>query len=142
MRINMRLVLAIFCVSTLGAGPVVLDQPSVWGWFRASSTGSKWWLTHGQATVAITGSRFRAELRDHQATDFIRVSLSGTMRDGNVEVRAIVHASDTPDFELSGRVRRLCWAAGGGREIIVLTNGVDVISLARELEKGQPCEPL
>jgi hypothetical protein len=133
-------VLAIALV-TLASGQVAADSRTTWGWFRASSTGSSWWLTSGEAFVTVEGHSFSADLRDDKDAGFTRVSLSGTITDRNVTARATVHATDMPDTDLSGRLRRLCWTSGGGREILVLTNGITVISIARELAAKEPCVP-
>jgi hypothetical protein len=52
-----------------------------------------------------------------------------------------VAASDEEDFKLSGRLRRLCWKNGGGREIILFTDGIDVVGLERELNESLSCKP-
>ena len=131
---------AVYATTLAVALPAFAEQ-QVWGWFRASSTGSDWWLTQGKARVTFTGSSFSAELRDGGPDPFVRVLLEGTVRDREVVAKATVQHTDKPDATLAGRLRRLCWQSGGGRELLVLTDGVEVISLVRELPSGQPCEP-
>src|SRR5262245_22862021 len=128
-------------MALLVAAPICAESQT-WGWFRASSTGSDWWLTQGKGTVSITGSSFTAELRDGGPAPFVRVTLEGKVSDREVVVRAKVHDTDLGDATLAGRIRRLCWPSdGGGRELLVLTDGFEVISLARDIPRNQPCEP-
>lgn len=139
-------VLAVALVaSTLGCAFADSAEPhkrsqTTWGWFRANSTGGKWWVTTGVARVTVEGKAISADLHDADDPDFIRVSLSGTISNRDVEVHATVHATDMPDFALRGRLQRLCWESGGGREVLVLSNGVAVIALTRELA-NESCEP-
>ncbi len=139
-RVRLRQLGLVLCLALVAAAPAGTPAAqSKWGWFRGTSIGSEWRLTYGEAAVSVAGASFSAELRDH-AHQLVRVSLQGTLRDGQVTVLATVLHTDRTPAELTGRLRRLCWE-GGGREMLVLTNGIQVISLARELPAEEPCEP-
>jgi hypothetical protein len=115
-------------------------QVTEWAWFRSVSTGTSWWTTDGKAEVNLAGKRFEAKLRDSANPTFVRLSLRGSTSNGVTTARVRVESSDADDFEVSGRLRRLCWGKGG-REIIILTNGVDVVGLVRELNESSSCKP-
>jgi len=136
-----RIARAVPGIVLLAGLPALAGENTDWGWFRATSTGSNWWVTQGKATASIAGSAFSAELRDGGSDPFVRVTLRGTIRDRDVAVTATVLQTDKPEETLAGRLRRLCWKAGGGREVLVLTDGVEVISLVRELPKDEACKP-
>jgi hypothetical protein len=122
-------------------------QPSVaasrgpeWAWFRAVSTGTGWWVVQGKADVRISRDRFEADLRDSADSTFVSLSLRGSTSKGLTTVRVHVAASDRDDFELSGRLRRMCWGKGG-REVFIFTDGIDVVGLERELDGSSSCTP-
>jgi hypothetical protein len=121
---------------------VTPSQGAGWTWFRAVATGSGgWWIVQGKADVRISSNRFEADLRDSADPTFVRLSLRGATLNGVTNVRVSVAASDEEDFKLSGRLRRLCWKNGGGREIILFTDGIDVVGLERELNESLSCKP-
>ena len=91
--------------------------------------------------VAPAESLFKATLRDGEDPQFTRVSLQGSVSGGLVKARLTVHESDAPVVEVSGQLKRFCWAKGGGREILILTNGEQVVALFRELDPSMPCKP-
>jgi hypothetical protein len=123
-------------LAALGASPA-----ETWTWFRTVSTGTEWWITQGKGEVDFSDSRFKATLRDAENPEFTRLSLQGSVTRGLVKARVTVVESDAPVFEVSGRLKRLCWPTGGGREILILTNGQDVVGLVRELGPSMPCKP-
>jgi hypothetical protein len=122
------------------SAPVPSGAVADWGWFSTVSTGSEWRVTQGKGDVSISGGRFVATLRDADPPQFARLTLRGSMLRGVVKARVTVESSDVPEFQVSGRFRRLCWEAKGGREILILTNGLDVIGLVRELSPSVPCK--
>jgi hypothetical protein len=71
---------------------------------------------------------------------FVRVTLKSSIVSGSVSAKATVQNSDVSPPTVTGRLRRFCWTTGG-REILVLTDGADVISLFRELRNAEPCKP-
>jgi hypothetical protein len=115
------------------------SKQAPWGWFSASSTGSNWSVVEGKADVSISPSSFFAQL--HSSNAFLMVTLKGTVLDRKVVARATFHGTDKPSATLIGKLRRLCWNSGGGRELLVLTDGLEVISIARDLPSNQSCLP-
>ena len=113
-----------------------------WAWFRTVSTGTEWWITQGKGDVSFSGERFEATLRDGDDPNFVRLSLRGSTSGGVVKARVTVESSDAPVFNVSGRLKRLCWQPQGGREILILTDGLDVIGLVRELSPSAACKPV
>lgn len=134
-----NLVLVAFAV--LGDADWSLAQTTEWAWFRSESNGTSWWTTDGRAEVTMSGERFEARLRDSEYPTFIRLSLQGRSLNGVITARVRVESSDVGDFDVSGRVRRLCWRNGGGRETIILTDGHHVVGLVRELSASSRCAP-
>ena len=132
-------VLALTALQVLIAIPAATSE--TWAWFRTVSTGTEWWVTNGKGEVDLSDSRFKATLRDAEDPQFTRLSLNGSVLRGLVKARVTVHESDAPAFEVSGRLKRLCWSGGGGREILLLTNGQDAVGLVRELALSIPCKP-
>lgn len=126
---------------TVLAGWQPTSAPREWAWFRASSADRSWFLTQGRATVEIAGGRFEAMLYDKDDPQFRRVHLRGTATVRTVNARVRVEESDTPEFNVSGRLRRLCWSAGGGRELLLLSDGSETIGLFRELPVSATCRP-
>ena len=125
----------------LASGPSSAAQDADWAWFRAVSTGASWWMTEGRGLVTGGDGKFEARLYDKTDPKFLRLSVWGATSNGITRVRVRVEESDSDEFELSGRLRRSCWAKGGGRETLLLSNGIEVIGLVRELAKNRPCKP-
>jgi hypothetical protein len=130
------MVLALTSLQTLGAAPAATDT---WTWFRSVSTGSEWWTTHGKGDVNLSRGVFSATLRDADDPHFTRLSLAGSVSGGLVKARATVRESDAPVVEVTGRLRLLCWGKGGGREVLILTNGEQVVGLFKDLDPSLPC---
>ena len=114
-------------------------ETTTWQWFQATTDARGWFITQGKATVSVADAKFSAELRDVDHESFVRVTLKGSIVGGSVSAKATVQNSDVSSTTVTGRLRRFCWTTGG-REILVLTDGADVISLFRELRKGEPCK--
>jgi hypothetical protein len=115
------------------------QAPLGWSWFRASSIIDDWWITKGRADVTISQGSFKATLWDGNAQNFARLDLSGSINRNTVRVKVTVNNSDVEPFYTSGKLTRSCWKEGG-REAIVLTSGLGVIGLVRELPAGR-CIP-
>lgn len=112
-----------------------------WIWFRSVTTGSEWWPSTGQGDVHFSRGVFKATLRD--GTDKSeRIVLTGSVSNGVVTARGDVLGTDEPPLRVSGRLKRLCWEKGGGREILILTDHAEVIGLFRELTSAQQCKPV
>ena len=126
----------------LSTTPVDAASPEGWAWFRAESTGTEWSMSQGKADVTVSGQRFEAVLRDSQDSSFVRLSLRGSISDGLVKVRVTLHSSDAPDFDVSGRLSRVCWDTKGGRETLLLADGHGVLGLVRELDPARSCKPV
>jgi hypothetical protein len=120
-------------------GAVAVSSAETWTWFRSVSTGTEWWSTGGKGDVDLSGSLFKATLRDGE-DQTTRLALQGSVSGGLVRARVTVLESDAPVAEVSGRLKRLCWSKGGGREILILTNGEQVVGLFRELDPSRPCK--
>jgi hypothetical protein len=103
-----------------------------WIWYRTVSTDTEWWTESGNGEVSLLGNQFRARLGQGQDPLDTRFSLRGSVSGGLVTARVTFQESDAPVVEVSGRLKRLCWIKGGGREILILTNGEQVIGLFRE----------
>jgi hypothetical protein len=116
-------------------------EPTVWEWFRASSSGHGWFITQGKASVTINGSRFSATLNDGETPTFVRVTLRGSINNSAISARSVVEGTDLGPSTLNGRLRRVCFGSDGGREVLVLSDGIEVISLFRDIPKGQHCSP-
>lgn len=132
---------AIALATVLFTATAATPVPAEWGWFRTVSTGADWWVTQGKGEVRIGTDRFEATLRDAEDREFVRLTLRGSVSAGLVRARVTVHSSDVPVFEVSGRLKRLCWKGVGGQETLILTNGVEVIGLVREIGPAAPCKP-
>jgi hypothetical protein len=130
------MVLALTSLQTVGATPAATDT---WTWFRSVSTGSEWWTTQGKGDVNISRGVFSATLRDGDDPRFTRLSLAGSVSGGLVKARVTVQESDDPVVEVTGRLRLLCWATKGGRQVLMLTNGEQVVGLFRDLDPSLPC---
>jgi hypothetical protein len=136
---RIAVVFAVMSLQMLTTSPV--GAAETWIWFRTVSTGTDWWLTKGQGDIEISDSVFKATLRDGEDPQFTRLSLQGSVSAGLVTARVTVHESDAPTVEVSGRLKRMCWPKAGGREVLILTNGEQVIGLHRELDPSTPCKP-
>ncbi len=114
-----------------------------WSWFRAASAGEPldWWLLHGKADVTISRSHFEVILHDASEPQMVRYTLVGVISNNRVKATVTTEASDMPDEEVTGRLRRLCSRQGGSRELLLLTDGVNVIGLVRGVARGAPCKP-
>jgi hypothetical protein len=133
------IVLALTSLQVLAALPAAPSE--TWAWFRTVSTGTDWWITEGKGDVNFSGSRFKATLRDAENPEDTRLLLQGSVSGRFVKAPVKVVESDTPVFEVSGRLKRLCWPIGGGRDILILTNGRDVVGLVKELGPSMSCKP-
>src|SRR5438477_7401364 len=91
-------------------------QTAEWAWFRSVSTGTAWWTTGGESHSDYRRGQIRS------------ISVRSTAK-GLTTARVRVEASDVEDFEVSGRLRRLCWSTKGGRELLLMGNGAQVIGL-------------
>ena len=131
--------LTLTSLQVLATPPAAPDE--TWAWFRTVSTGTEWWVTQANGDVSFSGRLFNATLRDGQDPKFTRLSLQGSVAGGTVKAPVTVLESDAPVVELSGRLKRLCWARGGGRDVLILTNGEQVVGLVRELGPSMPCKP-
>src|SRR5688500_4590252 len=142
MSTTMRLFhLSILSVISMQSPPgVPVDPAPTWIWFSSVSTGIDWWITKGKGSVDLSGSLFKATLRDGEDPQFTRLLLEGSIAGGVVKARLTILQSDAPVAEFSGRLQRFCWK-GGGREILILTSGGDVVGLYRELDRASPCKP-
>jgi hypothetical protein len=118
-----------------------VEPPRDWAWFRATTTNTAWWVTEGQASVQLSRDRFEAKLYDKSDSDFLRASLIGGVVGREIKARVRIESSDTPEYQTVGHLRRFCWRAGGGREVILFTNGNDTIGLAREFPLQAKCTP-
>jgi hypothetical protein len=136
---RVAIIVALTSLQVLAALPAAPTE--TWAWFRTVSTGTEWWTTQGKGDINLSGSGFKATLRDAENPEFTRLSLQESVSRGLVKARVTVLESDDPVFEVTGRLKRLCWTAGGGREILILTNGRDVVGLVRELGSTMPCKP-
>ncbi len=116
-------------------------QGTDWAWFRSTSTVNDWGTTDGKAQVVLSAGRFEATLRDSSDPTFVGVTLRGSTSNGVIRAHVRVESTDIGEFDVSGRLRRLCWKTGGGREVIILTDGVDVIGPVRELSESARCTP-
>lgn len=116
-------------------------QTAEWAWVRSVSTGTAWWTTEGKATVTTAAGKFEAHLYDEADPTFLRLTIRGSTAKGVTTARVRVEASDVEDFEVSGRLRRFCWSTKGGRELLLLGDGAQVIGLVRELSASMPCTP-
>jgi hypothetical protein len=125
----------------LSAPAVAAASPDGWAWFRADSTGSAWWIEHGKADVTVSGQRFDATLRDSQEPTIVALSLRGSISNGLVRVRVTRYGTDAFDFNVSGRLSRVCWDRKGGRETLLLADGQGVLGLVRELDPSRACKP-
>jgi hypothetical protein len=120
----------------------VSTETSDWAWLRATSTGTSWWTTDGRANVVMSERRFGATLWDSDDPTFVRITLRGSTTNAITTARVWVEATDSGEFDVSGRLKRLCWKDGDGREVLILTNGIGVIGLVRELTASDRCSPL
>ena len=116
-------------------------QAADWAWFRSVSTNSVWFTTEGQGAVILGVGKFEARLYDKSDSTFLRLTIRGSTTKGVTTARVRVEQSDVEDFEVSGRLRRFCWPKRGGREVLLLSDGAQVIGLARELGAAMPCTP-
>jgi hypothetical protein len=139
----MRLLhLSIFALLSLQSPPSVPADPApTWIWFSSVSTGTDWEITKGKGNVELSGRLFKATLRDGEDPKLTRLLLNGSIANGVVKARLTILESDVPDAEFSSRLKRFCWR-GGGREILILTYGGDVVGLFRELDRSMPCKPV
>ena len=110
-----------------------------WTWFRSVSTGTEWWITRGKGYVDLSGSLVKATLQDGEDPQSTRLSLERSVVSGVVRARLTILETDAPDVEISGRLKRFCWK-GGGREILILENGGDVVGVFRELDHLVPMQ--
>jgi hypothetical protein len=97
-------------------------------------------MTEGAASVTMRTGTFEALLYD-EADSTLRLTIRGSTTNGVIAARVRVAESDVGDFKVSGRLRRLCWPKSGGREVLLLDDGTQVIGLVRELNSSSPCTP-
>ena len=102
---------------------------------------SSWYVTRGKAAVQVREGRVDAELFDESDPSLRRASFSGTVSGNTFTVEVQIDHTDLRPFSATGRLRRLCWNSGGGREVLILSNGLESISLTRELDVGSGCTP-
>ena len=128
-------------VAGLAVGSARIASAEEWEWFGAAPTRDAWWLLHGRAQVEWTHGRFKAVLHDSDDYSFIRQSLRGKVSGRQLWVKVTTLGSDASVYQVSGKLKRFCWRGGGGQESVVLTNGFNIIGLARTLNSGTPCKP-
>src|SRR3990172_574138 len=118
----LRLLLALFFTTFLNFECASAEE-NKWAWFAATSGINDWHLEKGTGTVAISGTRFSAELYVKDKNDnILAFRLVGTIKSGNIEVLADRLHSDDERRKLRGTYRRLRWTdSPGGREAILLT---------------------
>lgn len=136
-RVFLTTVAALLCASSVASGG---EQ---WAWFRGVSAQDpvKWWLVQGNAEVTISGKRFDALLRDSSDPSVTWLTLRGTVVGGRVKVNVTTHGTDAPDYEVAGTLKRWCPVDGRGREALILSDGLNVIGLVRDMTVGVPCKP-
>lgn len=100
-------------------GPAAVPADQKWAWFAAISLQNKWHIVQGEATVRISKDGFFAELYDEES--FLRITLKGKLRGGNIEAIAVRQETDDKPRKVGGKYKVVHWRTGGGRESIVLT---------------------
>ena len=129
-------------LALLPGGGNTATQEADWAWFRSTSIGTSWWMTEGRAQVTGADTKFEARLYDKADPKFLRLTVWGSTVNGTTRVRVRVEESDREEFALSGQLRRVCWANGGGRETLLLSDGTEVVGLVRELDRSVACKPV
>ena len=136
MSVELRLVYLLLLAPRIAWGqPVAIDGE--WAWFRAASSFSSWFLTGGKGQIASSGNTFRGQLFDDKDANLVRHEVTGSISGTLINARIAVSA----DHRLNGQLRRVCYSQGGGRETILLSDGVNVVGLSRELGKDAACKP-
>ena len=140
-HLNLRRLLLVVVLASISGFDYASGAEAKWAWFAANSAIDDWHLQQGTASVTMSGTRFSAELyRKDKNETFLAFQLSGTIKNGNVEVIAERLHSDDERRKLRGTYKRLRWTTSpGGREAILLTEvghpeGL-TIGLTRETQK-------
>ena len=126
-------------LSALAALTDARESSSRWAWFRSISVIDHWSITQGQADVTMEGQTFKATLWDSADTTVASYSLTGSIIRNALSITVTVNESDAGPSRATGRLERRCWTDGGGREAIILTEGLGAFGLVRELPRGAPC---
>jgi len=87
----------------------------------------------------MSGGKFDARLYDKDDSRFLRLTIRGSTTKGVTTAQVRVEESDTPEFDVSGRLQRFCGPKKDGREVLLLSDGTQVIGLVRELSASVPC---
>jgi hypothetical protein len=126
------------------------DLSGSWLWNRIAGNLGKWDEGRGNADVEYSGGKFAAHLRD-DSDKSVHYELAGTLnlgrlvldaeggglQKGVITVKSKTIASDAHDLALQGTYRKFVndrqWrpSAGTSEEYIVLTDGVNVVTLYR-----------
>src|SRR5215813_1772355 len=73
-----------------------------WRWIKVANIGAKGWdVSQGTALVTIDKDKFRAKLFWQDSADHVRITLSGTIKDGRIAVTETVEESDYTDRIIS-----------------------------------------
>jgi outer membrane biogenesis lipoprotein LolB len=109
-----------------------------WSWVKVANTVNAWETSQGKAEVSIDGEKFEARLLWDDNPRDARITLSGTIRNGKVVVKELVHNSDYSGSTYTGTYESKRWegfADGAGGEVVTLSDGWGMIGLTRRIPK-------
>ena len=105
-----------------------------WHWIKASNNADPpWAVSKGDAEVEISDGKLDATLFWEGSTKIIRFSLKGSLINGNLVVKEIVHNSDFGGSTYTGKLTVQEWKgpSPGKTEVITLSDGFSMIGLTR-----------
>jgi hypothetical protein len=136
-RLNFVVPLLVLWSACLIAARPALSSEGAWAFIWVDSGRNDYEVWKGSATVTIKDGRVDAKMRSQQGVEY---KFTGTLSKGRVSGRFTIIGSEFGDVPFSGTYVDRHWPSDPvddsiGRESIVVTNGLSVLALTREILK-------
>jgi hypothetical protein len=118
--------------------PAMFAADSHWHWIKAANNADPpWAVSKGDAEVEITDGKLDATLFWEGSTKIVRISLKGSVANGNVTVKETVRNAAFSGSTYTGRltVQESKGSSPSETEVITLSDGFSMIGLTRTSRK-------
>jgi hypothetical protein len=112
----------------------VFGADKQWHWIKASNNADPpWAISKGDAEVEINDGKLDATLFWEGSTKIVRISLKGSLVNGNLTVKETGRNADLGGSTYTGKLIVQEWKkpAPGKTEVITLSDGFSMIGLTR-----------
>ena len=133
--LQMKLAYALLLLAVVAGGA---EPP--WHWIKVSSNAAhEWDVSKGRAEVEIKGGRIEARLFGEDRPQRVKITLAGSVANGAVMVKEVVHESDFSGSSYTGRLVVMKWpkpfADSVGVQSVTLSDGLGMIAITRGIAK-------